>query len=106
MWACRVHDLGSNPSRSAVIIMSVTLKIDKGTAEKLLEWTDIGPDKSRNIIGKELTIDFNDREVLVEFHPKEKMLEISDLEGSFGIWFNITDEKIEKFKEIIKFMGP
>jgi hypothetical protein len=106
MWACRVHDLGSNPSRSAVILMPVTLKLDKGMIEKLMEWTDINVDSSKNLSGKELTFEVKDSDILIELHPKEKMVEICDFEGSFGIWFSITDDKIKKFKEIIKEMGP
>ena len=106
MWACRVHDLGSNPSRSAVIIMPVTIKLDKGMVERLLEWNDIKADDPKNLIGKELTLEFKDSDVLIEFHPKEKMVEICDFDGGFGVWFNVTDDKIKKFKEIIKEMGP
>jgi hypothetical protein len=85
--------------------MVVTLKLNKGTAEKLLEFRYIKPDESRNLTDKELTLELNDNEVLIELHPKEKMLEISDFNGSFGIWFRITKEKIDKLKEIAN-MGP
>ena len=74
--------------------------------ERLLEWTAIRPDESRNLIGKELTLEANDKDLMIQFHPKEEMLEISDFEGSFGIWFKVTNDKIEKFKQIIKDMGP
>lgn len=74
--------------------------------ERLVEWTDIGPDQSRNLTGKELTLELNDREVLIELHKKDGTMEISDLNGSFGIWFKVTDDRIEKLKKIIEFMGP
>jgi hypothetical protein len=103
--ACRADDRGSSPRRGALMLMSVTLKLDKGTVEKLLEFKYIKPDESRNLSEKELTLELNDSDVLIELHPKEKMVEISDLNGSFGIWFRITKEKIDKLKEIAE-MGP
>ena len=103
--ACRVRDLGSNPSRGAVIFMVVTLKLNKGTVEKLLEIKDIKADQARNLSEGEVTIELNDNDVLIEIHEKEKMIEIADYNGSFGIWFKITNEKIQKLKELAK-MGP
>jgi hypothetical protein len=104
--ACRARDLGSSPSRGAVIIMVVTLKLDKGTAEKLIEWMNIKSDQSRNLTGKELTLELNDKDVLIELHEKENLIEIADFNGSFGVWFELTNEKIEKLKEILRNMGP
>lgn len=85
--------------------MSVTLKLDKGTVEKLLEFKYLKPEESRNLTEKELTLELFDSDVLIELHPKENMVEISDFNGSFGIWFKLTKEKVDKLKEIAS-MGP
>jgi hypothetical protein len=87
--------------------MSVILKIDKGTAEKLVQWIDLKPDQSKNLTGKELTMELLDREVLIEFHEEghKKMIEISDINGSFGLWIELEDKKIQKLKDILKIMG-
>ena len=84
--------------------MSVILKIDKGTAEKLMQWLEIKPDQSRNLTGKELTLRLEDKEVLIEPHKEgyRKMIEISDINGSFGLWIELTSEKIQKLKNILK----
>lgn len=84
--------------------MSVILKIDKGTAEKLIQWLEIKPDQSKNLTGKELTLRLEDKEVLIEPHKEgyRKMIEISDINGSFGLWVELTSEKIQKLKNILK----
>jgi hypothetical protein len=84
--------------------MSVVLKIDKGTAEKLIQWLELKPDQSRNLTGKELTLELENREVLIEPHKEgyKRMIEISDINGSFGLWIELTNEKIEKLKNILK----
>jgi len=85
-------------------IMTVILKIDKGTAEKLLQWVDLKPDQSRNLTGKELTLEMDDKEIIIEPHKEDHkdMVEISDLNGSFGLWIQLTNEKIQKLKNILK----
>ncbi|MFH1474004.1 MAG: hypothetical protein ABIE55_03870 [Candidatus Aenigmatarchaeota archaeon] len=85
--------------------MVVILKLNKGTAEKLLEFTYIKPEQSRNLSGKGLTLEIDDKDFLIEIHEREKMIEIADYNGSFGIWFKLTKEKVKKLKEIAK-MGP
>jgi len=87
--------------------MAVILKLDKGTAEKLIQWLEIKPDQSKNLTGKELTLQLEDREVLIEPHleGKKDMIEISDVNGSFGLWIELTPEKIQKLKDIINSMG-
>jgi len=87
--------------------MSVVLKIDKGTAEKLIQWLELKPDQSRNLTGKELTLELENREVLIEPHKEgyKRMIEISDMNGSFGLWIELTNEKIQKLKDILKDMG-
>ena len=84
--------------------MTVLLKIDKGTAEKLLQWIEIKPEQSRNLIGKELTLELEDREVLIEPHKegRKEMIEIADINGSFGLWIELKSEKIQRLKEILK----
>ena len=104
--ACRADDRGSSPRRGAVIIMVVTLKLNKGTAEKLIEYINIKSEESRNLTSEELTLELNDKDVLIEFHEKENLIEIMDFNGSFGLWFKLTYEKTKKLKEILRQMGP
>ncbi len=84
--------------------MSVTLKIDKGTVEKLLEWVELKPWLSRNLTGKNLSLEINDEELAIVLHRKEgkNFLEISDVNGSFSLWFELTLEKFEKLQKIIE----
>ncbi|MEM5778429.1 MAG: hypothetical protein QXD43_02300 [Candidatus Aenigmatarchaeota archaeon] len=84
--------------------MSVILKIDKGTAEKLLQWIELKPEQSRNLTGKELTLELENKEVVIEIHKEgyKNMFEISDVNGSFGLWIELTVERIEKIKELLK----
>ena len=87
--------------------ITVTLKLNKGTIEKLQEWKTIKSDESRNITEDELQLDLEDREIAIELHEKEKrILEISDVEGSFGIWLDLNKENLEKLKKVIENMGP
>jgi hypothetical protein len=86
--------------------MTVVLKIDKGTAERLIEWIDIKSDQSRNLTGKELTLELENREILIEPHKnRKKFIEISDMNGSFGLWVELTQERIEKIRQILDEMG-
>jgi len=87
--------------------MTTILKIDKGTAEKLIQWIELNPDQSKELTGKELTLKLEDRELVIESHKEDhkKMIELSDLNGSFGLWIELTDEKIQKLKKILKDMG-
>lgn len=84
--------------------MSVILKIDKGTAEKLIQWLELKPEHSKNLSGKELTLELENREVLIEPHKEgyKHMIEIADMNGSFGLWIELTNEKVEKLKNILK----
>ena len=86
--------------------MTVTLKIDKGTAERLINWKNIRQRESKNLSGTDLTLELEDDEVLIELHRKDNLLEISDLNGSFGLWLELEDDKIKKLKEIIEKTGP
>ena len=85
--------------------MPVILKIDKGTAEKLIKWLELKPNQSRNLTGKELTLEIENDEVVIEPHYDKKIIEIADANGSFGIWIELTKEKIERLKEILDKMG-
>lgn len=84
--------------------MTALLKINQGTAEKLLKWTDIKPTQSRNLGSKELTVEIEDDEVVIEKHIEDyrEFLELSDLNGSFGVWVELTKESIQKLKSILK----
>jgi hypothetical protein len=85
--------------------MVVTLKLNKGTVEKLIEWKIIKPEQPRNLTDKELTLELDNKDVLIELHKKENIIEIADLNGSFSIWFELTDEKLEKLREALE-KGP
>lgn len=100
----KARDPGSKPGLGARDIMTVILKIDKGTVEKLLQWKELKPDQSRDLTGSELTLEIEDKELVIEKHKEgyKQLLEISDLNGSFGVWIKLTSEKIEKFKKILK----
>jgi hypothetical protein len=84
--------------------MSVILKIDKGTAEKLIQWLELKPEQSKNLTGKELTLELENKEVIIEPEKEgyKRMIEISDINGSFGLWIELTSDKIEKLKNILK----
>jgi len=83
--------------------MSVILKLDKGTAEKLLEWKQLKPDQSKNLTGKELTFELQDDDVVIQMH-KNRLLEIADANGSFGLWIKLYPDRLKKLKRIVK--GP
>lgn len=85
--------------------MSVILKIDKGTAEKLIKWLELKPTQSKNLIGKELTLEIENDEVVIEPHYDKKFIEIADINGSFGVWVQLNKEKSERLKEILDKMG-
>ncbi len=101
MAACRVADAGSNPARTACDVMNVILKLDKGTTEKLLEWKELKTNQSKNLTGKELTFELNDEDVVIQIH-KNKMLEIADVNGSFGLWLKLHPDRLKKLKNIVK----
>ena len=84
--------------------MSAILKINKGTAEKLLQWKEIKPNQSRDLSGQELTLEIENNELVIERHKQdyEEILEISDLNGSFGVWIQLTEENIRRLKSIIE----
>ncbi|MFH1229358.1 MAG: hypothetical protein V1678_02950 [Candidatus Aenigmatarchaeota archaeon] len=83
--------------------MTTVLKINQGTAERLLQWNELKPDQSRNLSGKDLTLEVHNSEIIVEpcKENNRNMLEISDTEGSFGLWLDLTSERIQKLKSIL-----
>ena len=83
--------------------MNVILKLDKGTAEKLIEWTELRASQSKNLTGRELTFEIKDDDVIIEMH-KNDLLEIADTNGSFGLWIKLNPDRIKKLKHILK--GP
>ena len=81
------------------------LKIDKGTAEKLLQTKEIREEWSKNLSGKELTLEIDDNDIFMDLQNDggEKWLELSDSNGSFGIWIKFTPRIKDTLKRI---MGP
>jgi hypothetical protein len=73
-----------------------TLKIDKGTAQRLTEWTNISEDDSKNLIGKEVTLEIKDNQIIIE--RDKDTLEISDVNGSFGLWIKLDENRLKKLK--------
>ena len=87
--------------------MTVIVKIDEGTARKLIKQRNISSEEPKDLLGKELTLELNDSDVTIErFKEKKKdVIEISDVNGSFGIWFTPTVEKVGKLKQLLE-KGP
>jgi len=54
--------------------------------------------------GQELTLEIENNELVIERHKQdyEEILEISDLNGSFGVWIQLTEENIRRLKSIIE----
>jgi len=84
--------------------MTTVLKVNQGTAEKLLQWAEIKAGQSKNLSGRELTLEMDTDEVFIESRKGEfrETLEISDAGGSFGLWVELTEEKIQKLKNILE----
>ena len=70
--------------------------MDKGTAEKLLDRKEIKEDDSKNLTGEELTLEIKDSDVVI--NKEKNMLEIADVNGSFGLWIKLDEEKLNKIK--------
>ena len=83
--------------------MTATLKINKGTAERLLEWTSIKADQSKNLTDKDLTLELDNGNVVIKRHSNGRsVLEISDFEGSFSVRIELTPENVSKIWEALK----
>ena len=54
---------------------------------------------------EEIELNIKDGNLFIESLEEEhkKLLEISDTEGSFSIWFDLTEDRKEKLKKIL---GP
>ncbi len=78
----------------------VILKLDKGFIEKLIKDSVLISEKSLNLTGEELTYELKDKELVVQFHKDEKTIEITDINGTFGLWFKLKEDKVKKLKEI------
>ncbi len=83
--------------------MTVILKVDKGTAEKLVDENKIKEDDVKNLSGEEVELNIEDGDFFIE-KLKEKhkeFLELSDVEGTFSLWFDLTEERKEKLKKAL-----
>ncbi|MBR9682197.1 MAG: hypothetical protein GOV02_00830 [Candidatus Aenigmarchaeota archaeon] len=84
--------------------MSIIIKIDKGTAEKLIKEGKVTSEESKDLSGTELILELKDSDVTIQrFTEKDQdLIEIADVNGTFGIWFTPTAEKIGRMKDITK----
>ncbi|MBU5557600.1 MAG: hypothetical protein QW227_01400 [Candidatus Aenigmatarchaeota archaeon] len=81
--------------------MPVTIKLDKGFVKKLADVGNITPEMSKDLSGEELTAQILDPELVIQKHPgKPPLLEIADVNGSFGVWVELRADKIRRLKEI------
>ncbi len=82
--------------------MPATLKLDKGFAKKLSDFTKLSPEMSKDLSGEELTAEILDPELVIQKHKGEPpTLEIADVNGSFGIWVDLRADKVRRLKEIV-----
>ncbi len=83
------------------------LKLDKGFVKELLEMKAISTQGYKGISGEELELTLQEKEVIVEFRKEKhkKILEISDVNGTFALAFELKEDKINKLKRFIE-MGP
>ena len=83
------------------------LKLNKGTVEKLLQWKSLKADQSKNLSGGELTLEVKDKEIVMQMHEDKfnNWLELADVNGSFGLWIQLTKDKYQKLKGILA-KGP
>lgn len=70
-----------------------------------MEYGKLSSEQSKNITGKDLTLELENKDVTIEFYKKDKTIEISDINGTFGIWIKVTEDKFKKLKEIVE-KGP
>ena len=88
--------------------MTATLKLNKGTTERLVEWGKIAEDEPKNITEGDFTLEIDEKNLFLELHTKERgrTLEISDVNGTFGLWLHLNKGKVEKLKQILNRLGP
>jgi len=83
--------------------MTVTIKLDKGTVEKLLKEGKVMAEESKNLSGEELTLELKDSDITIQrFKDTGDLIEIADVHGTFGFWMTPTAEKIGKLKNIVE----
>jgi hypothetical protein len=85
--------------------MPAILKLNKGTAEKLVQWTELKPGQSMNLSGKELSIEVDNSDLVISPHKEgmKRWLEISDLNGSFGVWIELNRGNVDKLRGVLDF---
>ncbi len=86
----------------------VILKLDKGLAERLIETRELKEEQAKNIKGEELTLNLFDDEVAIETRKdgSKNYLEISDVNGSFALLIELSKDKFDRIKHIVRRLGP
>jgi hypothetical protein len=83
--------------------MPVTLKLDRGFVEKLTKIGKITPEMSKGLSGEQLTLEIAEPHLVIQLHPgRPKLLELSDIGGSFALWVEMRHDKISKLKSIVE----
>ena len=83
--------------------MTVIIKLDKGTAEKLINQGNVTAEESKDLSGTEVTLELNDSDITIQrFKDTGDLIEIADVNGTFGIWMTPTAEKLGRLKEIVQ----
>ncbi|HLC50814.1 MAG TPA: hypothetical protein VJH90_00370 [archaeon] len=83
--------------------MPVIIKIDRGVAERLLEIGKVRADGFKNIKGEELTLEVDESEIFIERQREGRkgLVEVSDVNGTFGIWFVPEGKLKEKLQKAL-----
>ena len=86
----------------------VILKLDRGLAERLIQVKELKKEQAKNIKGEELTLNLFEDEVAIETRKDgaRNYLEISDVNGSFALLVELTKDKFDKIKNIVRRLGP
>jgi hypothetical protein len=79
------------------------LKLDKGMVKKLSKEGKLSPEFSKNLTGEELTLEIKNSELFIDTEREDKLLEISDVNNSFALWFKPDSEEKKKLR---KYLGP
>ena len=82
------------------------LKLDRGFVKQLLKSKVLSEDDYKGINGEELELALKEKEVIIEFHKEKhkRILEISDVNGTFAMGIELNEDKFNKLKRIVK--GP
>jgi len=81
--------------------MTFVIKLNKGTLERLLKDNEIEEDMALNLTDEEVTLKLKDSEIFIDPNRNDKKLEISDVSGSFGVWFKPDAEKRKRFRKYL-----